>query len=241
MTDTELSLINMTRLRLRRSGREVALRLGKSYHPAANPLQNTPLARSGLQYAGYTQVTTLELDPIADATVHLGIWNLMQLPQPGEMRIPVVSKVKPRLVFGAASPDEFTLTPHLIHWHMGRGNGDAKIGLKASSLTGRAGYLCQTPSAGLWNLVVRDFGIDPTGDYVDALWEPPHETGWAFQACCIRDGNERFNELEYHAPAVTALAGRNRGQNESQVWAFRGREAEIAEAAGLLLDEGVTN
>lgn len=68
------------------------------------------------------------------------------------------------------------------------------------------------------DLVAREFAVDPDGEYVDALWTPPHETGWAFQACCVRNGRERFRELEYHAPAGCR-------RDESRVWGFRGPAA----------------
>ncbi|MEI8080191.1 MAG: hypothetical protein WCH61_11260, partial [bacterium] len=98
-----------------------------------------------------------------------------------------------------------------------------------------AGHLCPAAAADSWNLVVRQFTVAPAGDYVDALWTDPNDTGWVFQACCVRSGAERFNELEYHAPAVRAEAGRNRATEESQLWAFRGPAAAIVEAARLLL------
>ena len=70
-------------------------------------------------------------------------------------------------------------------------------------------------------------------------WINPGDTGWVFQACCIRAGEERFNELEYHVPAVTEAAGANLRRDESRVWAFRGPASAIAEAAETLLGQSV--
>jgi len=231
----ELCLTNSAHAWLQRSRRKIGVDVSRSIRPATNPLRDTPLAHRGLQYAGYTLITTLELEPVADAGIRLGIWNLLQLPQPGEMRIPTSSEARPQFVFGAASADELTVAPRLVRWNMGSSGDNAKIGLKALSLTGRVGYLRRTSAAGIWDLVVRQFQVDPNGDYVDALWVHPYETGWAFQACCVRSGEERFNELEYHVPAVTAAAGVNHGRDESRVWAFRGPGATIAESAEALL------
>ena len=125
--------------------------------------------------------------------------------------------------------------PRLVRWRMGGPGGDAKIALKALPLVGRAGHVCRAATSDAWNLVVRQFAVAPAGDYVDALWTDPANTGWVFQACCVRSGAERFNELEYHAPAVRSEPGRNRAADESQVWAFRGSAVAIAEAARLLL------
>lgn len=225
----ELSLTNDARLRLRRSGRQVRVLLSKTFRPAANPLQDTPLADASLRYAGYTQDTSIELEPGVEPALRLGIWNLLQLPQPGEMRIPTRTATPPQFVFGTPAQNEVVVTPNQVSWHMGHSGESAKIAIKAASLTGRAGYL-RTSTPGIADLVIREFDVDLGGDYVDALWAPPHETGWTFQACGVRDGDARFNELEYHAPA-----GANRGRDQSRVWAFRGPATEIAEAAKSLL------
>jgi len=247
VTDAELCLTNSTRVRLHRSGRDIDVRLRKSYRAAANPL-----SKSGLHYAGYTQVTTVELDQAAEALRQgsgqaggppvglraepaLGIWNLLQLPQPGTMLIPTRTATGPQLVFGKCVAGELAAEAGLVRWHMAAPGPDAKIAIKAPSLTGRAGYLRQTATSGIWDLVIREFAVDPGGNYVDALWEPPHETGWCFQACCVRNGDERFNELEYHAPAAIAAAGANTGRDESRVWAFRGAADAVSEAACVLL------
>ena len=213
-TDT---LTNSTRLRLLRSGREADVRLEKTCRPATNPLPGT-----GLDFAGYTQVTTLETD------APLGIWNLLQLPPDGEMWIATHGTATPRVVFGTLADGELVVEPGLARWRMASVGPDTKITLKATEVTGRAGYLRPRATPGQMDLVVREFVVDPAGDYVDALWEPPHETGWAFQACCVRNGSERFNELEYHAPAGCC-------RDESRVWAFRGPVEAVQAVAKELM------
>ena len=230
---SELTLTNDTRVRLHRSGLEVGARLSKNYSPAENPLQDTPLANAGLEFAGYTQITTLEQESVPGCAIRLGIWNLLQLPSPGVMLIPTTSAVQPRLVFGTMANGECQVEPHRVRWEMEAPGTNTKIALKPQSLTGRAGYFCEHASDGTADLVVREFAVDPDGDYVDGLWEPPHDRGWAFQACCVREGDEHFNELEYHAAAPTGAAGRHR--DESRVWAFRGPANAIEEASAILL------
>lgn len=213
-------LVNETRLRLLRAGRDAGVRLSKTYGDAANPLP-----ASGLAFAGYTQETTLETD------ARLGIWNLLQLPPGGEMLIATRGTARPHVVFGTLAADELSVEPGLVRWRMARSGPDAKIAIKAAEVTGRAGYLRPSATPGQMDLIVREFDVDPAGDYVDALWEAPHEAGWAFQACCVRNGTERFNELEYHAPAGCR-------RDESRVWAFRGPvEAVRAAAKELLLSD----
>ena len=230
------TLVSTARLSLLQSRRTVEARLEKAHRPAANPLP----ALAGLCYAGYAQRTTLELEPAAESAtpVRLGVWNLLQLPPPGEMLIPTWSATPPQVVFGTPAAGELETEARLVRWRMGGPGGDAKIALKALPLVGRAGHLCRIAASDNWSLVVRQFAVAPAGDYVDALWTDPQDTGWVFQACCVRSGAERFNELEYHAPAVSTEPGHNRATDESQVWAFRGPAATIAEAARLLLGAG---
>lgn len=218
---SERHLINDTRVRLLRANREADVRLSKQFTDAANPLPS-----ANLSYAGYTQVTSLETD------APLAIWNLLQLPPGGVMLVASRGMAQPRVVFGKMSEGELTVTPGLVCWQMARIGRDTKISIKAGVLTGRAAYLHPCASRGAADLVVREFAVDPAGEYVDALWDPPHETGWAFQACCVRNGPEQFNELEYHAP-------RGRRRDESRVWGFRGPLPGIVAAATALLERDV--
>jgi hypothetical protein len=140
------------------------------------------------------------------------------------------------VVFGEVPPADLELAEHALVWRMADTGGNAKISVKADVLSGRAGYLCRSQGDGdLWHLVVRNFAVNPSGDYVDALWGDPKDTGYAFQACTVNAGAETFNELEYHAPAAETTDGRNCTCDLSQVWAFRGRFEEISTAIHVLL------
>jgi hypothetical protein len=214
-------LTNYASLRMNRTGRDVSVRLGKEFLPAPSPV-----AANGLQYAGYTQVTSLETD------APLGIWNLLQLPPGGTMLVATRAPVRPKVVFGALGEGELTVAPELVYWRMALTGPDTKIAIKADALTGRAAYLRPAAAPGAADLVVREFAVDPAGTYVDALWAPPHETGWGFQACCVRNGREQFNELEYHAPAGCR-------RDESRVWGFRGPAADVVAAASVLMERDV--
>jgi hypothetical protein len=231
----ELHLTSVMRLRLHRTECDVSVHLTKRISPASNPVQHTSLASTDLQYAGYTLVTTLEVEAKPIPPVRLGIWNLMQLPQPGVMLIPIRERLHPQRVFGTLAADELTVGPHLLRWSMASHGENAKIALRARPLSGRAGYLRPSTVSDAWDLVVRQFSVDPVGDYADALWDQPRETGWVFQACCIRAGEERFNGLEYHTPAATSAVGAIVRYDTSQVWAFRGPAGVVANiACGLL-------
>jgi len=241
VTAAEIRLVNETRVRLLRQNRDIGVRLTKTYSVAVNPLQDV----AGLQIAGYTLVTTLEMEPQPDVPIRLGIWNLLQLPQPGSMLIPTCAPARPHVVFGSAATGELTVEPNLVRWTMAPPGENAKISLKPQSLMGRAGHLRAThdprhTTHDTCDLVVREFSVGAERDYVEALWEPPHEAGWAFQACCVRNGAECFNELEYHVPAAPAVAGRHVSRDKSRVWAFRGPKESVAMAARQLLGDAVT-
>jgi hypothetical protein len=231
-----LRLRNQSAVHLKRSDRTIHFTVTKDVRPAANPLRSMKL---GLSYAGYEQTTTLELavDRNGNASpAQLGVWNLLQLPKSGRMIVPTYRRAVPQTVFGDVPSADLELADHAFIWSMADTGGNAKISVRADVLTGRAGYVYPSPGdADLWNLVVRNFAINPSGDYVDALWNDPHDTGYAFQACAVNDGTERFNELEYHAPAAATAAGRNRTCDQSQIWAFRGAFANIATVAEYLL------
>jgi hypothetical protein len=261
-TAAAVSLVNETRVHLHRQNRDVGVRLTKTYSVAPNPLRDV----AGLQVAGYTLATTLEVESQPGVPTRLGIWNLLQLPQPGTMWIPTRAPARPHVVFGAPAAGELTVTPGLVRWNMAPPGGDAKISLKPQPLTGRVGYLrashdprhttrdprhttrgprhtthdTRHTTHETCDLVVREFSVGAERDYVDALWSPPHEAGWAFQSCCVRNGAECFNELEYHAPSVTARSGEAVIRDESRVWAFRGPRDAVARAARQLLgDDGI--
>jgi hypothetical protein len=231
-----LRLRNESAVHLQRSGREARFSMSKEYRPAANPLRDLKLA---LSYAGYEQTTVLELEADRDggtAPARLGVWNLLQLPKPGRMIVPTYRRTVPRTVFGHVPPGDLTLGDHALVWRMADAGGNAKISVKAATLTGRAGYLYRSRSHdAAWNLVVRSFAVNPSGDYIDALWADPTDAGYVFQACAVNEGDETFNELEHHAPAVASAEGRNRSSDQSQLWAFRGGPRGIAEAAHILL------
>lgn len=225
-----------TTLDLHRTGQRVELRLQKRLAPTPNPLLGTALAQRGLRFAGYAQETTLDLAPTtAQPAAQLGSWNLLQLPSPGHMLIATRAATTPHVVFGTVPASQLTVAPQQVQWHMGTAGVTSKIALAATALSGRAGYLRATADPAVSELVVRQFTVLPQGPYVDALWTPPHATGWAFQACAVRDDTTSFNELEYHAPAATAAPGRGQVRDTSHVWAFRGAPAALHAVATHLL------
>jgi hypothetical protein len=224
-------------LHLARPDREVRLELRKWFGPAANPLRQdrelTPWLR-GVEYAGYTQRTTLELpgEP-ADHLPQLGIWNLIQLPPGGELLVPTYSRATPQACFGRIPPEHLQIEERLLRLAV-QFSGSHKIALRGTAICGRAGYVY--PQGDRYALVVRNFFVNPSGEYVDVQKADPDDRGYCLQVCRVDEVEfGSFFELEYHAPAIGAPPLPTRSEDVSQVWAFRGdREAMDAIARRLL-------
>jgi hypothetical protein len=219
-----LRLVNRLTLTLSRSRKQVEFEIAKSLAPAPNPLRHE---RGGMpadvQYAGYTQHTSLAIVG-GDRTSPVGLWNLVQMPHGGELLLPTFSRSEPRLVFGNIPAADLAVDDRLVRYRM-RQAGEHKIALRAAAATGRVGYLFQ--QGGRWALVIRNFIVNPSGDYVDVPWDDPSDLGYSTQACNVNSGLGQFSELEYHIPAIGGNTGRIRCDDATQVWAFRGPEQSI--------------
>jgi len=233
-TDGGFKLVNRLTVRLSRCKREATLKITKSFGPAPNPLRcERGLDLSGLEYAGYAQYTSLELVGQSKALkAKLGLWNLVQMPHGGELLIPTYSRAEPRLIFGVIPPEDLIAEERLVRYRM-RQPGEHKISLRAFAACGRAGYLY--PSGDKWCLIIRNFAVNPSGEYVDAPWNDPDYLGFSTQACNVNSGLGQFSELEYHIPAIGHGTGRARGGDEAQVWAYRGPEPQVKRVCELLV------
>ena len=227
-------LVNRLTVNLSRLGKDATFRITKSFGPAPNPLRHERgLNLSGLEYAGYTQHTSLELvgqSQIVKAKV--GLWCLTQMPHGGDLLIPTYSRSEPRLIMGAIPPKDLIVDERLIRYRM-RQQGEHKISVRAFATCGRVGYLYR--SRGNWCLIIRNFSVNPSGEYVDVPWNDTGHCGFSTQACNVNSGLGQFSELEYHVPAIGHGTSRTRCQEETQFWAFRGREHEVSQVCRLLV------
>ena len=224
-------------LHLARSNRDVSLRLAKWFAPAANPLRyerDMAALAGSVQYAGYTQRVALQrLDDPADPSPLVGIWNLMQLPPGGEMLVPLYARTTLQKCFGDIPADRVTIENHLLRVKVDFA-GSHKIAVKATALGGRTGYAYGRGDR--WSLVVRNFFVNPSGQYIDVQRHDPDDFGYAFQMCRVDEVEfGSFCEMEYHAPALGALPDPARTEDLSQVWAFRGTRKAIDAVARILL------
>ncbi len=230
-------MLNRLTARFSRTGREVELGIEKSYSAAPNPLRYEPEWHEldGVEYAGYTQRTSLLLlgaDGPDEPAVSVGLWNLIQLPHGGDMLIPVYRKPTVKVLMGSVGGEDLLLGDRLAEYRM-RAAGEHKIGLRAATATGRAGYRYSQNNRHV--LVVRNFFVNPSAEYVDVPWAEPDDLGYAIQVCSVNSALGSFSELEYHTPALETSGEARAHKDTSQTWAFRGTQEEIARVAGLLL------
>jgi len=232
------SLVNRATYLLSRSQARVKLEITKRIGSAPNPLRQEHWFAElrGVEYAGYTQHTSLRWLGGSENATPVGLWNLVQMPHGGEMLVGTCAETAPRIIFGTISPEDLRSERHLIRYRM-TASGEQKISVRAVTLTGRIGY--RYPSSdGRWSFVCRNIFVDPSGLYVDVPWSDPEDGGYAVQACNVHSGLGSFSELEYHTPAIGPGTGRTSCEDVSQVWAFRGNRAQIdAVARGLLKSE----
>ncbi len=234
----KINLASKFKLPNHRLGVEAEVSLEKSVRAIPHPLRDAADAEGLLraEYVGYEQTTTLALLSSPTAGMRLGLWQLAQVPATGEILIPITDDSAPRLYFGSLEGNRVSVELGLLRFRVDAA-GMAKIGVKAASLIGRAGFLKKEDDA--WSLLVRNFSVNPSGEYVDTPWDAPADTGYALQ-CFNDDGNlGQFGELEYHAPAIGEGTGLTICTEQSQLWAFRGEEAVIRKIAERLLGIGI--
>jgi hypothetical protein len=133
---------------------------------------------------------------------------------------------------GTIGPEDLMVDDRLIRYRM-RSAGEHKLGVRAAAVTGRVGYLYDVGHQ--TSLVVRNFSVNPSGEYIDVPWSDTQDFGIAFQACNVNSGLGAFSELEYHVPAVGPPEGGSRSEDQSQVWAFRGPASAVRSIARRLL------
>jgi len=217
-----------------RSREEIALRITKSLAPAAHPLRYERDIDDllGVQYAGYTLYTSLEMLNETALLGCAGLWNLVQMPHNGKMLIPTISQSEPKICFGNIPAGDIKIEEHLVTYSM-RAAGEQKISLRAVTAIGRVGYFYQSDKE--CNLIIRNFVVNPSGEYIDVLWNDTDYLGFAVQACNVSSNLGSFSELEYHIPAIGKGTGKARCDDAAQVWAFRGEYRDIAAIAQMLL------
>lgn len=232
-------LVNRLNVTSSRSKVSVDLEITKSVGPAFNPLRHEVSWKDfgDVEYAGFTLHTTLRLmGNSVESPLQVGLWDLMQMPHGGELLVSTYRRADAKLYFGAVAPEDLIISDHLIRYRM-RAVGEHKLGFRAVDLTGRVGYMYS--AGGQAALVVRNFAVNPSGEYVDVPWTEETNLGFAGQACNANSALGSFSELEYHVSAIGKDTGSVRSDDVSQIWAFRGAPGKIQAIARSLLSSEV--
>ena len=235
-----IQLTNRLNIDAFRSRKRVNLEITKSVGAAPNPLRYDASVRIGaVEYAGHTLLTSLKiLDPNPNEAPLVGLWSLTQMPHQGELFVPTYSKADPRIYFGLVDtpPGELVMSDRLLRFKM-RAAGEHKIGIRAAVTTGRIGYMY--PTGNKYGLLVRNFFVNPSGEYADVPWTEPEDRGYSTQACSVNSRWGMFSEMEYHVPAIGGSTGLHHVEDRSQLWAFRGLREDIEAIARALLSNEI--
>jgi hypothetical protein len=228
-----LELVNRGRVRLFRSGGAALVEIRKSFGPAPDPLRREAARPAGIRYAGYS--TRLSLRVLTNPRqVRIGLWPLLQLPPGGEMILPTFHRTQPRTIFGDVPRADLVVDDHLVRYRM-HSPTTAKIAVRAVATTGRMGYLRQT-ARGQAELVVRNFSVNPSGDYLDTPFDDLADRAYAVQACNVAEPTlGHFSEIEHHVPVAPRDSDATVSAEESQVWAYRGSLSAVRRVIRQLL------
>lgn len=239
-TSAGIEMSRKMSLKFARSGRTMDLMLTKSVSQAANPLRYERDVKEKLgevEYAGYTLSSSLELTGQAlEQSDRVGLWNLLQLPHGGDMFIPTYSRTTPRVLFGGIPASDLVSDDHLVTFRI-KAQGEHKIAIRAVAAAGRVGYMFE--SGKTWSLVIRNFSVNPSGDYVDVPAAELDDLGYCFHVVNVDSALGKFCELEYHVPAVGGSTGKKQCCDYSQFWAWRGSLQAIQNIAHTLLSKDI--
>lgn len=214
-------------LPVRGTGRSVGFRVERRIRMAPPPLALDEPSMRGVQYVGVEAAHELTL---ADETRtgEIDLWHLLQMPPGSILIVPLRPEHRSQpIAYGAPGP--WLTTSNSVIWRIG-GSGNAKMGISAAALTGRAAIL-QRLSSQQWCLLVRQFPVDVSARYGDHPYGVPRND----QVLQAWDGLG-FGELEYHSPVLDAERGPRSLREQDQLWAFGGSARSIAALAQTLLE-----
>jgi hypothetical protein len=213
------------------------LAVERTITPAANPLRRVrgfdALSR-GVAYAGWRHVVSLA-ETAPDAIVS-ETWNVLQVPPGGTVIVPCAPRADITEIGGyrdAVPAAARTVRDGALRIPV-TGDCQWKIGIRAPHLAGRMGYVGRTTD-GTSTLVVRAFGIDPSGLYSEESFDQPGNNGNAVHV--YHDDGElgRFAEMECTAPAIGGPTGRSASVDSFLSWVYVGPDASVREIGRHLL------
>jgi hypothetical protein len=205
-----VTLATPLNLTFMRSKREVRLQLQKTIRLLHQP----PFAVPGnAPAAGYELITSIEATELAPR-VRPGIWNSIQVPGGGTIRIPIRSGAKPRPFFGKP---KYTIQNSLVYCRV-KNPISSKLCIHARDSMGIVSY--DGGAADHPYTVWRRFHVGAAEEYADVPCDDPKAIGYMTQSY-VDDGKlGGFGEIEYHAPSLDAAKKIMRIESRSETWAF---------------------
>lgn len=170
-------------------------------------------------YIGYQSDTALAIEK-SNGPLPASLWQLMQVPAGGRVIIATIDQAVVHDFFEPVDLPRLVLSEKAVYYTLDA-RQQQKISIKASHLQGRVGYEYAAADNEAY-LLVRQFQVQPDGDYRDASLSEPDDRGHCLQ--CYNDDGAlgHFGEIEYHTPVMDSENGINRLDDVSQVWCYRG-------------------
>jgi len=227
---------NRAWITIHRIKRKCNIDLKKIIRMIASPLRHEEKVEKlgmQLQYIGYEEITILRLLSDPKPGVRLGIWNLIQVPPYGEVIVPTRNRSQPRNYLRKPATDHLQVGSNFVRLVID-GEKKYKVGVRATSAVGRIGYV-RAVKDGRRTVLIRNFFVNPSGEYVDVPLDDQDDLGYAIQ--CYNDDGKlgKFGEIEYHTPAIGYRTGITVYLDQSQVWAFTGDKESINKVCQRLL------
>ena len=208
------------------SGESLAFCVERKISMAQPPLSLDDPAMRSVRYVGIEAAHELTIQQ-ESRTGEIDLWHLLQVPVDSTLIVPLRPghRTQP-LSYGL--PGAWRTTPNSVIWRI-EGNSNAKMGIAAEALTGRAAILRRLSSK-QWCLMIRQFPVDVSARYGDYPEGVPRDDQ-VFQAW---DGLG-FGEMEFHSPVLNAERGPRVLTEKDQLWAFGGSAQTILAVADILL------
>jgi hypothetical protein len=221
-----VALAAQGRLPVRGSDQSLAFRVERKIRMAPPPLSLAEPLMRGVRYVGVEATHELTIQD-ETRSGEIDLWHLLQTPIGSIVIVPLRPghRAQP-LAYGVPGP--WFTTSNSVIWRI-EGSGNAKMGICAAALTGRAAIL-QRLSSQQWCLIVRQFPVDVSARYGDHPYGVPRDD----QVLQAWDGLG-FGELEFHSPVLDAGRGPRSLREQDQLWAFGGCAQSIAALADDLL------
>lgn len=230
-TNDRIVLVGKAMVEHCRTGQRCTLELKKSIRMVPDPLRYEPAVAAmsdAVKYAGYEQITSLAyVETEEESQFPVSIWDAIELPAAGQIAIPTSRNSQPCDFFEPTGANYLRTSSTGLQFRVD-GKERHKIAVRATDLIGgRAAYFRRVDHK--CTLVIRNFAIDPSAEYVDTPWQNPLDKGYVLE--CYNDGgiNGLYGELEYHSPAMgNGTGGASFLVDRAQVWGFEGPEREMA-------------